>query len=100
MCLCPPKSIVSGEFENGGSKGDFGNKRTESRTGPRGLLAALQSFFPGQLLVSGLSPPGVKIVGGQMELPRKCVYSEAATMQPALGQQEVTADDNGDDKGK
>lgn len=42
----------------------------------------------------------MKIVGGEMELPRKCVYSEAATMQPALGQQEVTADDSGDDKGK
>lgn len=42
----------------------------------------------------------MKIVGGEMELPRKCVFSEVATLQPALGQQEVAVDDNGDDKGK
>lgn len=43
----------------------------------------------------------MKIVGGELELPRKCVFfSETATVQLPLGQQEATVDDSGDDKGK
>lgn len=43
----------------------------------------------------------MKIVGGHVELPRKCVFFlETAIVQPSLGRQEVAVDDSGDDKGK
>lgn len=74
MCLCPLKRMVSGELENHGSKGDLDSERTEAKDRPHGLLAAPQSFSAGQLLVSSLELPGVKIVGGEMELPRKYIF--------------------------
>lgn len=74
--------------------GKLGNCPTDS-------LHCLQSLPTGWLPTFSSQLPGVKIGGGKLELPRKCVFfPKAAVMQSPLGQRGAAADDSGDDEGK
>lgn len=86
--------------ENGCSKGDLANRR-EAWKLSHSLSVALQSLPTGWLPTFSSQLPGVKIGGGKLELPRKCVFfPKASAMQSPLGQQGAAVDDSGDDEGK